>query len=338
MVVSEGEGSPRDDEIWVVAEQLEGRLRTVALELLGKARELREKLGGLVAIAVLGHKISLLQDTLAAYGADKVYLVDHPALERYSSEIYTPVLAKLIMDHSPSIVLFGATYNGRELASRVAARLRTGLTADCTDLQIDEKGRLVQVRPAFGGKIMASVLCKTRPQMATVRPRVMKPRAPDSSRKPVVVNVQVDIDPGSIRMRILQVVKEVTGDAANIEEADIIVAGGRGLGSRKNFQLVEELAKVLHASVGGSRAVVDAGWLPSHQQVGLTGKTVAPKLYIAIGISGSVQHLAGMQTAKTIVAINQDPDAPIFNVAHLGIVGDIFEIVPALTDELRKHL
>ncbi len=331
-------GSKSMEEIWVFGEQAEKGPRSVVLELLGKAWELRDNLGGRVAAFFFGRDIAKMADTLSAYGAEKVYLADDPALARYDSETYTQVLSALIAQHSPSIVLFGATDNGRELASRTAARIRTGLTADCTNLEIDERGRLVQTRPAFGGKLMAAVLCRTRPQMATVRPKVMKARQPDPSRAATVERVSVELGPEGMRTKLLSVVQEVGESTIKLEEADIIVAGGKGLGSRENFKLVEELAAVLHAGVGGSRAVVDPGWLSHQHQIGQTGRTVVPRLYIAIGISGAVQHLAGMQTSKTIVAINKDPEAPIFKVAHFGIVGDLFEIVPALTSELRKRL
>jgi electron transfer flavoprotein alpha subunit len=234
------------------------------------------------------------------------------------------------------VVLFGATINGRDLAPRIAARLRIGLTADCTGLEIDEEGRLVQTRPAFGGNIMASILSRTRPQMATVRPNVMKMGEPDWTREAEIDQIKVTIDPKAIRAKVVDIVKEVADRAVNIEEADIIVSGGRGLGSPENFKLMRELAEALGGAVGASRPIVDSGWLPHHQQVGQTGKTVSPKLYVAVGISGAIQHLIGMQTSDIIIAINKDPEAPIFKVATLGVVGDLFKIVPALIEELRK--
>jgi electron transfer flavoprotein alpha subunit len=228
---------------------------------------------------------------------------------------------------------------GRDLASRVAARIRAGLTADCTELTIDPETKLLeQTRPAFGGNVMATILCEyTRPQMATVRPKVMKPMEFDDSREAEVIEVPVGIDEESIATRVLEVVKDETGSDVNLTEADIIVSGGRGLGDPKHFALIEEFAELLGGAVGASRATVDAGWIPATHQVGQTGKTVHPKLYIACGISGAVQHLAGMSSSDCIVAVNKDPDAPIFNVAHYGIVGDLFEVVPAMIEAFKQR-
>ncbi len=324
-------------EVWAISEQDEGKLRPVSLELLGIGKKLSEKLGEELAAVLMGNNVSDLAKPLTAYGADKVYLLENELLRRYTPDGYTKALSELILNKKPSIVLFGATINGREFAPRVAARVQTGLTADCTGLDIDEVGRLVQIRPAFGGKLMAMIVCPhKRPQMASVRPNVMKKTDPDWSRKPKIERVDVNVAPEAIRTKILDIVKEVNPETIKVEEARIIVSGGRGLGSPENLKMIDDLAQVLGAAVGGSRAIVDAGWLPHHQQIGQTGKTVAPKLYMAIGISGAIQHLVGMQTSDIIIAINKDPEAPIFRVATFGIVGDLFQLVPAITESLRK--
>jgi len=322
--------------IWVFAEKHGNHLRNVTLELLSEGRKLADKLGEPLAALLLGRNVTDFIKTLSAYGADKIYVTEHEVLERYNSDGYADVLTGLIAKHKPSVVLFGATINGRDLAPRIAARLRIGLTADCTGLEIDEEGRLVQIRPAFGGNIMASILSHTRPQMATVRPNVMKMGEPDWTRKVEIERINVMIDPKARRIRVVDIVKEVADRAVNIEEADIIVSGGRGLGSPENLKLMIELAEALGGAVGASRPIVDSGWLPHHQQVGQTGKTVSPKLYVAVGISGAIQHLVGMQTSDIIIAINKDSEAPIFKVATMGVVGDLFKIVPALIEELRN--
>lgn len=322
--------------VWIFSEQHGGSLRNVALELLSEGRKLADKLNEKLAALLIGNKVANLAKTLAAHGADKIYLVEHAALEHYNTGAYTDALTGVISKYKPSIVLFGATINGRDLAPRVAARLSVGLTADCTGLDTDEERRLVQIRPAFGGNIMASIVSSTRPQMATVRPNVMKMGEPDWSREAKIERIDVTINPKAFRTRVINVVSEVADRAVNIEEADIIVSGGRGLGSPDNLKLVEELAEALGAAVGGSRPIVDSGWLPHHQQVGQTGKTVAPKIYVAVGISGAIQHRIGMQTSETIIAINKDPEAPIFSITTLGVVGDLFKVVPALIQELRK--
>jgi len=323
--------------VWVYAEQAGGKIRSVALELLGKGRTLADRLGEPLSAVLLGNNVAELSGELSSYGADKVYLAEHLALGRYSTDAYTDVLSGVILQHKPNVVLFGATTNGRDLAPRVAARLHVGLTADCTGLGIDDKKQLVQTRPAFGGNIMASILTPyTRPQMATVRPNVFKPPKPDASRKADVKELMINVDPRAIRTKTVQTVKEVSTEATSVEEADLIVSCGRGLKSPDNLELVKELAETLEAAVGGSRPIVDAGWMPHHQQVGQSGKTVSPKLYIACGISGAIQHLVGMRTSDVIVAVNSDPEAPIFNVADFGIVGDLFKILPALSEEIRR--
>ncbi|MEA3400687.1 MAG: electron transfer flavoprotein subunit alpha [Armatimonadota bacterium] len=326
--------------LWVVGEiGPEGTLAPVTAELIGEGRRLAADLGTDVSVVLMGHEIADLADVAAGYGADRVFLVDHPTLGRYRTQPFTDVLTGLINKHKPEIVLIGATTMGRDLASRVAARIRAGLTADCTELSIQPETRLLeQTRPAFGGNVMATILCEyTRPQMATVRPKVMTPMEFDDSREAEVIQVPVEIDEGSIATRILEVIKDETGSDVNLTEADIIVSGGRGLGDPKHFALIEELAELLGGAVGASRATVDAGWIPATHQVGQTGKTVHPKLYIACGISGAVQHLAGMSSSDCIVAVNKDPDAPIFNVAHYGIVGDLFEVVPAMIEAFKQR-
>ena len=323
--------------VWIFAEQRNGRLAGVALELLGKGKSLAEARGQRLAAVVLGQDVKGCARELFAHGADTVYVAEDESLRHFREEAYASVLESMVREYCPEIVLFGATSMGRSLAPRLAGKLRTGLTADCTGLEIDpETGLLLQTRPAFGGNIMATILCRTaRPQMATVRPRVMKKLEPDYSRTGRVVEFKVRAESLKIRTRVLEFVEEFT-ETVKLEDADVIVSGGRGLGEAKNFAIVEELAKALGGAVGASRAAVDAGWIPYSHQVGQTGKTVCPKVYVAVGISGAIQHLAGMQGSEKIVAVNKDPDAPIFKIADLGIVGDLFEVVPALTAEVRK--
>lgn len=323
--------------IWVFAEQRQGKLKDVAYELLAKGRELASALKTEISAVCLGYGIDEV-DKLIAHGADKVYLVDSPELADSQEDLYTHELVKLIREHKPEIVLAGATAFGRAVIPRVAAILKTGLTADCTGLDIDaDKRLLLQTKPAFGGNVMAVITCPAgRPQMATVRPRVFKKNPPDGTRKGEIVKVDFDREGVTSRTRLLQFVEDIT-ETVRIEEADIIVAGGRGLGDGKNFDMLWELASVLGAAVAASRPAVDEGWVPYSHQVGQTGKTVCPKLYIAVGISGAVQHLVGMQTSDIIVAINDDPNAPIFEVATYGIVGDLFKVVPMLIDKLKNR-
>ena len=325
--------------VWVVAEQRAGELHGVTLELLGKGRELADTLGVPLSCVLLGHGVAGLAETLVAHGADRVHVADEPALEHYLDEPYAAVVAELISRHRPEIVLTGATSIGRSLIPRVAIRVKAGLTADCTGLAIDDdESVLLQTRPAFGGNILATIVCpRHRPQMATVRHKVMTPLEADTSRSGEVVREDVPPELLDSRSTFVEFVKDLT-QAVNIAEADIIVSGGRGLGGPENFKLVEDLANVLGGAVGASRAAVDAGWIPYSHQVGQTGKTVQPKLYIACGISGAVQHLAGMQSSKVIVAINKDPDAPIFENSTFGVVGDLKEVLPALTKKLEAAL
>jgi electron transfer flavoprotein alpha subunit len=325
--------------VWVVAEQRNGEIHGVTFELLGRGRELARSLDAPLSAVLLGHGVEPLATELIARGADTVHVVDEPELAHFLDEPYARAVAELVLRHRPEIVLSGATSIGRSLIPRVAVQIHTGLTADCTGLAIDDQeGLLLQTRPAFGGNIMATIACPNhRPQMATVRHKVMKPLDPDPARTGAVVREDLPRGLLASRAEFVEFVKDLT-QTINIAEADVIVSGGRGMGGPESFALLEELAAVVGGAVGASRAAVDAGWIPYSHQVGQTGKTVQPKLYIACGISGAVQHLAGMQSSRTIVAINKDPDAPIFKHATYGIVGDLFEVVPALTKRLRAEL
>lgn len=342
--------------IWVFAEQREGEIQPVAFELLSEGKKLAADLKCELAAVLCGDEsIDKEINKLFEYGADKVFLLHHQELKDYRSLPYTRAIAEAIQKHKPEIFLLGATTMGRDLAARLAIRVGAGLTADCTGLSIDPvKKVLQQTRPAFGGNIMATIISPNhRPQMSTVRPKVFKkskiqngstgspfqpsrekPRDPKSQQGNIIKFSPV-INPGDLIVKILEVIKDESAKV-NLQEAEIIVSGGRGLGDPKNFKLVEDLAKILGAAVGASRATVDAGWISAHHQVGQTGKTVAPKLYIACGIAGKIQHLVGMQSADTIVAINKDPDAPIFKVATYGIVGDVLEILPLLTRKIQE--
>ncbi|MFA4836223.1 MAG: electron transfer flavoprotein subunit alpha [Dehalococcoidia bacterium] len=322
--------------VWVFAEQREGKIKDVVFELLAKGRELAQSLNTEICAVCLGHNVKGINQ-LFEHGADKVYLFDDPALAQFQDDIYTQCLTDLIREHKPQIMIAGATSLGRAFIPRIAAILETGLTADCTGLDIDKNtGLLLQTRPTFGGNIMATIVCRVRrPQMATVRPHVFKRGTPVAGRKGEIIRGSLEGKPAGSRIKVLQFIEDVT-EKIKIEDAEIIVAGGRGLGKAENFKLLEELASAIGAAVGASRAVVDDGWIPYSHQVGQTGKTVCPRLYIACGISGAVQHLAGMQTSDCIVAINEDPNAPIFQVATYGIVGDLFEIVPMLTARIKE--
>ncbi len=324
--------------VWVFAEQKDGVPAGVALELLGEGGKLAGELDVPLSAVLLGDNVKDTAKLLIKHGADNVYVVDDPSLKDFADEPYSDIFVQLIKRFKPEIVLFGASTYGRSLAPRISSRINTGLTADCTKLEIDpEKKILMQTRPAFGGNLMATIICPNhRPQMATVRPKVMKAAEPDTSRKGKIIKPQVDI-PGDLNTKVKEVVTEVA-EMVNLTEADIIVSGGRGLGDPKNFDIIEELAKTLGGAVGASRAAVDAGWIPYSHQVGQTGKTVGPKVYIACGISGAIQHQAGMSSSDTIVAINKDPDAPIFKIATFGIVGDVLQVVPELTKAFKEKL
>ncbi|SKC58851.1 electron transfer flavoprotein subunit alpha/FixB family protein [Maledivibacter halophilus] len=321
--------------VFVFAEQREGEIQRVSLELIGKGREIAEKLGETVTAVILGNNIKDKTNTLIHYGADKVLYVDDPALDIYMTEPYAKALAQVINSEKPEIFLIGATTIGRDLAPRVSARIHTGLTADCTGLDIDEESKnLLMTRPAFGGNIMATIVCGDhRPQMSTVRPGVMPLFEKDENREGVVEEVKVKFSKEDRNVEILEVVKEVK-QKINIEEANVLVSGGRGIGDPERFEILKQLADSLEGQVSASRAVVDAGWIDRDHQVGQTGKTVRPDLYVACGISGAIQHLAGMEESGFIVAINKDAGAPIFEVADVGIVGDLNKVIPLLVEEL----
>jgi len=323
--------------VWVFAEQRRGVLKNVAYELLSRGRELADTLQTELYAVCLGHNVQDME-SLVAYGADKVYLVESPDLADNQEDYLTHKLVELIREYRPEIVIAGATALGRAFIPRVAAILNTGLTADCTGLDIDtEKRLLLQTRPTFGGNIMATIICPgNRPQMATVRPRVFKKDAPHPERQGQIIRVDFKKEGVTARTELLDFIDDVT-ETVRIEDADIIVSGGRGLGKPENFKLLAELAEAMGAALGSSRAAVDEGWIPYSHQVGQTGKTVCPRLYIACGISGAIQHLAGMQTSDVIVAINDDPNAPIFEVATYGIVGDLFQVVPLLIKKLKEQ-
>ena len=321
--------------VWVFAEQRNGEIKGVAYELLARGRELAGTLRTELCAVCFGAGVKNVE-SLTAAGADKVYLIDAPALMNQTEDPYVAELTRLAREYKPEIILAGATPFGRSFFPRVAAQLHTGLTADCTGLEIDpEKRLLLQTRPTFGGNIMATIICPVkRPQMSTVRPRVFHRGVSDSSRKGQIIRVDFKKEAVTAKTRLLNFVADIS-EKVKLEDADIIVSGGRGLGKPENFHLIRELAAVLGAAVGSSRPPVDEGWISYPHQVGQTGKTVCPKLYVAVGISGAVQHLAGMQTSDCIIAINDDPDAPIFQVATWGLVGDLFKIVPMLTEKLK---
>jgi len=325
------------DGVWVLAEQRRGELAPVTMELLGEARRLAETLNVKVAAVLLGDGVAHLCDALLTAGANQVYLVEHPRLADFVEETYAAALTELAQKFQPEIILAGATYLGRAFIPQVAAGLRTGLTADCTAFAIDPDQRLLlQTRPAFGGNIMATIITpRTYPQMATARPGVFKPAPPAAAPSGEVIRVEMAALERPPRCRFVATVAEIK-ERIPLNAAEVIVAGGRGLKEARHVKLLEELADLLGGAVGASRAAVDAGWIPYAQQIGQTGKTVSPKLYIACGISGATQHLVGMQSSDVIVAINKDPQAPIFQVADVGLVGDLFEIVPALIQEIKK--
>jgi len=330
------EGVKEGEEVWVFAEQRDGKIARVVFELLGKAKELAAKLNVKTAAILLTDKDEGLSKELISYGVDKVYLVENSLLKDYQTDLYTKVIADVVNDKKPQVVVYGATHIGRDLAPRVAQRINTGLTADCTGLDITEEGLLLQTRPAFGGNLMAQILCKKhRPQMSTARPGVFKMQEKDDSLSGDVVKVEANVSEGDQRTKIIEIIKE-TKKKVNLEDAEIIVSGGRGLGGAENFKLIEELAGLLKAEVGASRAAVDSGWIAKDHQVGQTGKTVRPKLYIAVGISGSIQHKAGMQSSDMVIAINKDASAPIFEVADYGIVDDLFKVVPEMIAQLKQ--
>ncbi|MFX0014819.1 MAG: FAD-binding protein [Promethearchaeota archaeon] len=326
----------RYKDIWVFTEIKDEKIRNVTFELLGKARKLADELEQDVCAVILGKDVKKLCKDLSVYGADRIFVAEDEILKNYYTDPYTSVLVGLILKYKPNIVIYPATKIGRDLAPRVAATLEVGLTADCTGLSI-QNGRLLQSRPAFGGNIMADIISVTRPQMATIRPNVMKKSPPNYDRVTEILEIPVKIDLKGIRTVIKEVISTKSYVTVPLDEAEIIVSGGRGVGSKENFKIIEDLANVLNASVGASRSAVDLGWKPKSFQVGQSGTTVSPKIYIACGIAGKIQHLVGMSGSDTIIAINKDPEAPIFNVADYGIVGDLNKVVPLLTEALRKE-
>ena len=336
--------------VYVFAQQVDNELSGIAFELLGKAKDLAKDLDTDVTAILIGYQVKNLADELAAYGADKVIVVDDPELKEYRTEPYTHAMASVINEYKPDIVLVGATAIGRDLGPRVSARVATGLTADCTVLEIGDfpinpipnqeqkHNQLLMTRPAFGGNTIATIACPdNRPQMATVRPGVMQKIDRIDGAKAEVIEFNPGFTPDNKYVEILEIVKSVK-DTVDIMDAKILVSGGRGVGSAENFQILKDLADVLGGTVSCSRAVVDSGWMERDYQVGQTGKTVRPNLYFAIGISGAIQHVAGMEESDIIIAINKDADAPIFDVADYGIVGDLNKIVPALTTALKAEM
>ncbi len=337
-------------DVYVFAQQVDNEISSIAFELLGKAKDLANDLDEKVVAVLIGYNVRDLADQLAAYGADKVIVVDDPELEVYRTEPYAHALASVINEFKPEIMLVGATAIGRDLGPRVSARVATGLTADCTKLDIGDfplepvegqeqkHKQLLMTRPAFGGNTIATIACPdNRPQMSTVRPGVMEKITPNPDAQAEIIDYNPGFEPNHNYVEILEIVKNVS-NVVDIQDAKILVSGGRGVGSPENFKILEELAAVVGGTVSCSRAVVDAGWKPKDMQVGQTGKTVRPNVYFAIGISGAIQHVAGMEESDLIIAINKDEDAPIFDVADYGIVGDLNKVVPMLTEQISKAL
>lgn len=324
--------------VWVFIEVVRGKIKGVSLELLGQGRKMADDLGEKLVAMIPGNEIEDFAKMAIHYGADEAIVVDQKELKDYSTDGYTKAMCTLIKKYNPAVLLIGATNNGRDLGPRVSSRMQTGLTADCTELGVDSETRLVKwTRPAFGGNLMATILCPDhRPQIGTVRPGVFKKPEEDTGRKGEIIHETVEFGPDEIRTRIVEVITEAGGADVNLEEAEIIVSGGRGVGGPEGFEVLKELADEIGAQIGASRAAVDSGWISSLHQVGQTGKSVGPKIYIACGISGAIQHVAGMSSSDVIIAINKDPDAPIFNIADYGIVGDLFEIIPELTKRIRS--
>lgn len=321
--------------VWVFAEQREGKLMPVVIELLGEGKKLADEIGCQLCAVLCGEKVESLSKELIAYGADKVYLAEDSKLNNYTTDGYTKVIMEAITKYKPEIVLLGATHIGRDLGPCLAVQCNTGLTADCTNLEIDPETKGIrQTRPAFGGNLMATIVCPHhRPQMSTVRSGVMEKAVGDESRQGEMIRLEVNLSEGDIRTKILEIVKNV-GEVVSLTDAEVIVSGGMGLGKAEGFELLEQLAKKLGGSVAASRAAVDAGWIDHGYQVGQTGTTVKPRLYFACGISGAIQHVAGMQESDYIIAVNKNENAPIFDVADYGIVGDLYQVLPAIIDAL----
>ncbi|KEI98252.1 electron transfer flavoprotein subunit alpha/FixB family protein [Clostridium botulinum] len=324
--------------VWVIAEQRQGKITPVVIELLGEGRKIANDIGVELCAVLLGYNVDNLADELIKFGADKVYYANDPLLEKYTTDGYAKVIVDAVNDIKPEIVLIGATHIGRDLAPRIASNLDTGLTADCTKLEVDpEDKKLKQTRPAFGGNIMATIICPdNRPQMSTVRPGVMDKAVKDESRKGEILKLSADLIKDDIRTEVIEIVKSKK-ELVSLTDANFIVSGGLGLGNPDGFKLLKQLADRLGGVVGSSRAAVDAGWIENSHQVGQTGTTVKPTVYIACGISGAIQHLAGMQESDIIIAINKNESAPIFEVADYGIVGDLYDVVPKLLELLDDN-
>ena len=325
-------------DLWVFVETNEdGTAKNVGIELLTPGKMMAGKQGGALVAVVIGSGVDEAVKAASEHGADKVIVVDGPEYAHYTTDAYAIALCTLVEKYGPTSMLIGATNNGRDLGPRVSCRLKTGLTADCTALDIDEEsGNVAWTRPAFGGNLMATILCPDhRPQIGTVRPGVFK-KSDAVAAAAEIIKEDIHVDAKDIRTQVLELIKEADGENVDLEGAEIIVSGGRGVGGPEGFEPVKALADVLGATVGASRAAVDAGWIAHAHQVGQTGKTVGPKLYIACGISGAIQHVAGMSGSDCIVAINKDPEAPIFDIADYGVVGNLFEVLPVLTEEIKK--
>lgn len=323
-------------DLWVFIEtNQDGSAKNVGLELLTPGRVIAEKQGGKLVAVVIGCGVDSAVSATGQHGADQIIIVDAPEYESYTTDAYATALCTLVEKYHPASMMIGATPNGRDLGPRVSCRLHTGLTADCTSVDLDaESGNVAWTRPAFGGNLMATILCPNhRPQIGTIRPGVFK-KSPPIQDKAQRITEEIRVPPEKIRTRILEIVLDLEADKVDLENAEIIVSGGRGVGGPDGFEPIRQLARVLGAEVGASRAAVDAGWISHAHQVGQTGKTVGPKLYIACGISGAIQHLAGMSGSDVIIAVNSDPDAPIFSVADYGIVGDLFQVLPALAEQI----
>jgi electron transfer flavoprotein alpha subunit len=320
--------------VWIVAEQREGALRKVSFELASTARKLADQLGEEVVAVLLGSGVEAMAAELGKYGVDKVFVADNPALEPYTTDAHAAAVAKAVKDNDPSILLLGASMQGKDLSARLVGKLATGMATDCTDVKIAD-GKLLAIRPMYAGKCFGEVVVTGTPQMASLRPNVFT--IVENAKAGAVVKFDPALDAAQLKTKVLEVQKEAAGKI-DVSEANIIVSGGRGMKGPEGYAILEELAKLLSAAVGASRAAVDAGWRPQSDQVGQTGKVVSPNLYIACGISGAIQHLAGMSSSKYIVAINKDAEAPIFQRADYGIVDDLFKVIPALTGEVRKLL
>ena len=324
--------------VWVVGEQRGSQLATVTLELLTAGRIIADDLKQELSVILIGTESSDTVRVLEEYGPDRIVLITGEATQHYITEVHSDSIASVVEKSRPAVILFPATYDGRDTAARLAAKLQVGLAADCTEVRVDETGRFVQVRPAFGGNLMATIHQPTaRPQLATIRPHIVRPTKPTKKTTPKVERISATPISNLYQKTVLKTVREVADESGNLDEAEVVIGVGRGLGGKDKLTMVNELARLMDAAVGGSRGVVDAGWLPHNQQIGLTGRVISPKLYMALGVSGAVQHLVGCRTAREIVAINIDPEAPIFKVATYGIVGDLFSILPTLIMELESQ-